>query len=505
MKNKDYSMNYRKNKLFALFSAGLLCLLLPALVLSCVSTGSAVSADTGSVEEPAPREEPEKPSGIPVEKEPAFDRYAFASALVDMLEAGDFSGALAYFDSIPEPEASSRDILKLKLSVLISSGDLKAASVLADALEAEDKNDTEVLYSQAVIALAKNKTQDRSRYLKKIVEIDPENTEAMMTLAEDSLGKKAYGDARTWYQKAVEVDPDNIHALTGLVHAYYMQNKMGEARTVINKAIADNPDAASLWAERALINSEEKKNPAALSDIRQAIALDPTVPAYWTNYGIFLLKASKLGEALDAFNEAIRLNPDDYFPYIYRCGVNDSLGNTEEALSDYRFVCEKYPQYYYAAEGLGGLLWLQGDYAGAKAAFAQANKYAPKDASYALMYTLCCYHLGEKEEAKKFIGKFMNTLDRSSTEYFVCRLFYDKTGDSDVVGRISREKDASFRAKYMFYIASFYELFQPASSLAEKIYSEITEVQGPSFFEHRLAEARLKKVSTEISSVTDGN
>ena len=485
------------------------CLLFPALVISCATTGSAAPAaeDTGTsvVTEPV-QEEPveETPALSHVEEESGFDKYAFASTLADLLEAGDFDAAVSFFDTVPEPDASSLDILKLKLSILISAGDLKAASSLADSLEAEYKNDTEILYSQAVIALAENKTLERGRYLKKIVEIDPDNTEALVTLAEDSLGKKAYGDAKNWYQKAVNADPENISAVKGLAHSYFMQDKLDEAMSVIDKAIADNPDSSELWAERALIHSEKRNNPRALDDIRRAIELNPEVSSYWTNYGIFLLKASKLGDALDAFTEAIKLNPDDYLPYIYRCGVNDSLGNTEAAVSDYRFVCERYPQYYYAAEGLGALLWLQGDYAGAKDAFAHANKYAPKDSSYALMYTLCCYHLGQKEEARKFIAKFMNTLDRSSTEYFVCRLFYDRTGDADVVNRISREKDASLRAKYMFYMASYYELFQN-KSLAMKIYSEITETQGPSFFEHRLAAAKVKNAPAEISSLMDGN
>lgn len=482
------------------------CLASPAAVLSCAS------ADASSVREEEPsgaleeaRASSETDPGIPSGRadEAGFDRYAFAVRLAGLLEAGDFEAALSAFDEVPEPDASSLDIQKLKLSVLVSTGDMKAASALADSLEAEHKNDAEILYAQATIALAENKTQRRSAYLKKIVSLEPENTDALLALATDSLGKKAYGDARTWFQKAVDGDPGNIDAWKGLAHACYMQDKLDDARSAIDEGLAAHPGSAALWAESALIHNEAKDLPAALEDIRRAISLDSSVASYWTNYGVMLVKASKLADAREAFNKAIELNPDDYFPYIYRCGINDTLGYTQEALADYRFVCERFPQYYYAAEGLGVLLWLQGDYSGAKNAFALANAYAPKNASYALMYTLCCYKLSQNDEARKFIGKYMNTLDRGATEYFVCRLFYDKTGDSDVVGRISREKDASDRAKYMFYIASYYELFQNPT-LAEKMYAEITSLQSPTFFEYRLAAAKCVDPAGTISGLPGG-
>ena len=123
-------------------------------------------------------------------------------------------------------------------------------------------------------------------------------------------------------------------------------------------------------------------------------------------------------------------------------GLNDDLGNTDEAIGDYTKVCVLLPQYYFAAESLGILEWGKGNYEASCAAFQQALGWAPKNTSYALMTTLCLYRMNKPEEAKKFMTKYITTLDRTTTEYFLCRLFVDKTGDADVLNRISKEKKA---------------------------------------------------------------
>ncbi len=490
-------MNKLRTSVFSLFA--LFCISAVLLLFSCASAPEAepvVQEDTITEKEKAIEE--------PIEE--GFSAYAFAQRLLELLDAGDFAGALACFDELDEPEASSPDLLKLKLSILISSGDRKAAAALADSLEAELGEDTDVLYARAVIALAENRTIDRNRYLKQIVEIDPGNAEALLALGDDSLGKRAYGDAVKWFAQALAADGANADAHRGLVHSYYLQGRMNDARQAVDRALALHPDDAALLAESALIHAEEKNLPAALNDLRRAVSLDPEVSSYWSSYGALLVRASKLTDAREALSEAIRLDPDSVFPYLYRCGVNDTLGFTEDAIADYRFVCRNYPQYYYAAEGLGVLLWLRGDYEGAKNAFAQAFKYDEDNLSYALMFTLCCYKLGQKDEAKRFIGRFMNTLeDRSSAEYFLCRLFFDLSGDADVVRRISSLKNAAQRSKLMFYVAAYYELFQ-SDSLAAKFYSDIASGDAPTFFEHRLASAAAEKaaVQAEISRSSEG-
>ena len=472
------------------FMFAFFCMIAIPLSFSCAATASA-RLPAGTEEEPA---------------EEGFSAYAFAESLLSLLDAGDFDAAIARFDELEEPESSSPEILKLKLSILVSSGDIKAASRLANSLESKLGEDVDILHARAVIALAENKPRDREKYLRQIVKIDPGNTDALISLAEDSLMKRAYGDAAKWYVQALAADGKNAAAHQGLVHSYYIQGRMKDARAAVNRALKLHPDDASIIAENALIYAEENKLPAALGEMRRAVALAPDVSSYWSTYGMLLVRASKLEDAREALTNAIRLDPSNAFPYLYRCGVNDTLGFADEAIADYRVVCESYPQYYFAAEGLGTLLWLRGDIEGAKSAFEQAFKYADNNCSYALMYTICSYKLGEKDEAKRFIGKFMNTLkDRTSPEYFVCRLFYDLSGDGDVVNRVARISDAAQRSQLMFYVAAYYEIFQ-SETLAYKFYSDIAVGQEPACFEHKLAADGMERTATKsgVSRRTKG-
>ena len=476
------------------------------LLASCASANTA--AEHAIAKESASAKAGAQEDSVAESRKPAegFDAYAFAQGILALLDAGDSAGVIAAFDGLEEPEASDVDILKLKLSILISLGDMKAAASLASDLEARLGEDVDVLYARAVIALAQNKPREREGYLRQIVKIDPGNTDALISLGEDSLMKRAYGDAARWFAQVLSADSKNASAHRGLVHSYYLLGRMKDARAAADRALALFPDDASLIVESALVHEVEKKLPEALNEMSRAVALAPDVASYWCTYGIMLMRASRLEDAREALSSAIRIDPSNAMPYLYRCGVNDTLGFIDEAIADYRVVCKSYPQYYFAAEGLGALLWIKGDFKGAKSAFAEALKYDSDNLSYALMYTLCSYKLGQRDEAKNFIGKFMNTLkDRTSVEYFLCRLFFDRSGDADVASRVSRLNDAGRKYQLMFYVAAYYEIFQ-SEALANKFYLEIASVEEPSCFEHKLAAAAIGKASAKggVSMSSEG-
>ena len=89
------------------------------------------------------------------------------------------------------------------------------------------------------------------------------------------------------------------------------------------------------------------------------------------------------------------------------------------------------------------------------------------------------------------MSKYITTLDRSTTEYYVCRLFADKSGDTEVLDRIMKEKDKTERNRMLFYSATFYDLFQNRT-IAQKFYAEILADQAPTFFEYRLCQWALR-------------
>lgn len=439
-------------------------------------------------------------TGKPVEKptKKEFTRADFGANLESLLNAGKYDEAIALFDTVPEAEAEDLSIQKLKLSILISAGRTAEASTLGTALETANPDNTDILYMQAVLALARNDAQARASYLNKILKIDPANSTALVALGLDYYSKKNYTQAKGLLVKAIAADRGNTEALIGLARVYYMEDELGKAGDTLSLALEREPDNGIIWAERARIKAETHDLPGALKDIEKAISIDPNIYSHRIDAGSYYISAGKQKEAREAFTQAIRLQPNHYLAYIYRAGLNDDLGNTDEAISDYETVCRLYPQYWYASESLGILRWGKGDWAGSRECFVRALQYNPTNASYALMLTLCYYREGRADDAKAFMTKYMATLDREKTEYYVCRLFVDRSGDADVLSRITREKNPTDRNRMLFYSAMYYDLFQNRE-IAQKYYIEILSTEVPSFFEYRLSKWAL----ADIEKATD--
>lgn len=474
-----------------------------ALVLasSCQTTKSPTQKQEISTE--IVKEAPKELEVIP-ETEKVFTRAAFAEQLSILLSENKRAEALALFDTVPEPDASDPEIKKLKLSIMIAHGMLSDSAEIANALEKEDPKNPEIAYMQAMIATAKNDQTNRTKYLNQVLQYDPNNSSAMTGLGLDYLGKKNYSQAKKLLLKAVSTDKNNTDALLGLSKVYYMENELDKAETSLNLAISKEPNYSLLWTELARIKSETNNLAGALEDMKKAVSLDPTIYGQWVDYGNYLISAAKKEEAREAFSQAIAIDSKQYLAYIYRAGLNDELGYTEDAVKDYQIICNLYPQYYYAAESLGVLLWKNKNWDGSRAAFQQALYYNPKNTSYALMATICLYKDNKTQEAKKFMSQYLPTLDRNTTDYFLCRLFVDLSGDTDVLNRITKEKNANTRSRMLFYAAMYYDLFLN-QSIAQKYYIEVLSNKTPSFFEFRLSEWALQDMNLSQMTPADQN
>ena len=94
--------------------------------------------------------------------------------------------------------------------------------------------------------------------------------------------------------------------------------------------------------------------------------------------------------------------------------------------------------------------------------------------------------------------KYLKTIDRTKreTDYYLCRLFIDFAGDSDVNNRIKKEKDETERLRKYFYLAEFYRL-AGKGHIAEKFLLEIKTTQTPTFLNTGLHSANLPPMGTK--------
>ena len=419
-------------------------------------------------------------------------RIIFGQQLNLLLSEQKKEEAIALFETLSEEEQDSLAIQNLKAAVLISVGRIAEAEKMARALEKRYPKDINVLYTMTMLAQAKNDAKMRTTYLKKILRIDPNNVQALQEEGLDLYNQGSYKEAGIAFSKILKKHPNDIQALIWCGKVYYLDNKLKEAEQCFRVALQQEPKNSLAIAELARIKSETNRMAEAISDIKEAIALEPDAAPHWTDLGSYNMQIGRREDALDAFNHAVALVPDSYFIHIYLAGLNDDLGNKDAAIKHYQKVVELYPQYYFAYEGLGILYFERKEWENSRRAFVNALRYAPDNTYYALTAALCSYKLDKKADAKDFMSKYLKTVDRTKheNEYFLCRLFVDLAGDSDVNNRIAKESEETDRLRKSFYLAEFYQLIGKGH-IAEKYLLDITTTQTPTFFEYRLAVSEL--------------
>ncbi len=430
------------------------------------------------------------------EKEEKAQRVAFATALNTFIQNGDWDDALNLFESLNEEQKAEISIQNLRIAVLISQGNIGAAERAAKQLEKKHPRNIDVLYTLSMIGQAKHDQKMRSAYLKKILAVDKNNVQALYEQGVDYFGKKLYKSAHKMFDRVLKQQPDHADAMVWLGKIYYMDNKLENAEKYYNQALAVAPENSLAIAELARIYSETNRMKDAISSIKHAIELSPDAAHYWSDLGSYNFQIGRKEEALAAFSEAEKMIPDSHFVHIYLAGLNDDLNHKEEAVKHYKEVIRLYPQYYFAYEGLGVLLFEKQDWEGAGSAFSHALEYAPKKTEYALMSALCSYKAGNRKAAKDLLKKYLKTINRKKNEldYYLCRLFLDFSGETDVNQRIQKLKSDTEKLPLLFYMGAFYQL-KGKKRIAEKYYVDVSTTEYPSFYEYRLAVSALKNLN----------
>ncbi|AIN93024.1 tetratricopeptide repeat protein [Treponema putidum] len=456
-----------------------------SIIFSCKTTEKAVT--------PAVIEEPKKTEKT-VNKNP---REEFTDKLTQLSQKGDLDGILKLIDTSDSEVTNNFNIQYLKLSILISMRKTKEAETLAEELSKSYPNNTDILYSQVMMAQAENNQQKKDQYLKKILAINPKDSRALTEQGLDFYSAKRYNDARRKFIEAYKVDPKCTEALIGLGRINYLEGKLDQSEANLTAVLEQEPNNSTALAELARIKSETNRMYQALQDINKAAELEPNNPSHWIDIGSYNLTIGRKEEAKKAYSRVIELTPDSYIAYIYRAGINDELGYKEEALDDYIKVCNLYPPYYFALEGAGILFWEKGDWVNAGTAFLKALSKAPASYQYALLYAVSLYKQNKKLDAKKFMQNYLKNINRTEkeNEYFLCRLFVDFAGDTELINRATAETDMVKKGRLFFYLGEFYNLTKKYA-LAEKCYVQVLSIENPAFFEYRFA----KKAMDEFNS-----
>ncbi|MDR2344037.1 MAG: tetratricopeptide repeat protein [Spirochaetaceae bacterium] len=445
------------------------------------------------------------PETVPetVEAPPARDR--FIDKLAALLEAGDIDGAIALFDTLSPEEAELRPNRRLRASVLVSAGRLEEARAVAEDLVNGDKSDVESRFILANIEGAYGRTKEQRRLLEEIVKDDPSHVPALNVLGQIFINAKSVSLAASYFDRALAADPLNMDAMHGRANVYRLVRKANEAEALLNKAVGLYPARSEPYSERGRFYRENGRLTEALSDLDTAKSLSPD--SYWVSYdrGRVLLETGEKREALEEFDNASRLGPGIFIAYVYSAGIRDELGDVDGAERDYEMIVRLRPDYYFALEGLGIQKMKKGLYAEAARAFETAYNKASGENSYAMLAAINWLKGGGRNnELKAFVGQALRKLDRGRLDYHVMRLFYDFSGEMDVLRRVDQEKNQRVKAQMLFYLANYYDI-RGEHLLADKFFIEFRDMKRLDLVEWRLNEWILKQRNIQFGGggVTD--
>jgi len=396
------------------------------------------------------------PARLP-EKPPVEEETVPYSSVAAFLAVGDPQAALDEYDASLKEEPRSRETRTLHARLLMIAGKLDEARDEFNLLLAGDNLDTMVLYNLSILEGLDGNRKAQKEFLEKTIAADPAHADALSALGDLSLEEKDLTKAKQYFDRALESDEGNFLGLLGQ-GAILLQNKeYTSASETYTRAIEEEPEYPFSYIDRARSKKALGDSAGAIKDLSKAIALDPQYSWTYLDRGKLYFESGKTDQALEDLTIAIELDPGVFSTYALRGQIYYLREENEKALADFSALIALKPSYYFAYEPLGVLKYMRADWEGTYAAFSEAYLYQKDELSYALLAGLALRRQGKSKEAVKYLQGVLPKIPREVWPYDVCRFLIDPAAeDLALVVRIEREKNKSFRARMIFYLAEQY-------------------------------------------------
>lgn len=466
------------------------------IVAACTSSPSSSSARAERI--PAEQSSPGKmPVEKPLSEQEKTEQILFA--MKELLQKGEFAKALEVLSGLNNEVAATAPLQRMKATLLAAAGNIPEAKEILQRALATDKQDQETLLLLASVEGIAGNTKEQKQLLEQVVSINPKNTQALTSLGDLAYEAKTYKLAEAYYKKALSIDPNNGEALLGKGKVDRYNRNPKSAEEAFTKVIQMNPEWALPLQERARLYRENNFLKEALADLDRAKELAPN--DYWValDRGNVLLDLGRKEEALTEYDRAISINGDYFLAYVYSAGIKDELEDYQGAERAYKRLSELNPEYYFAFEALGVLFMRDNRWPQAKDAFIEAYKRAPKHSTYALLAAIAWYRSGKPQEVKRFLEKVIPLVEQNRIDWYMLRLFYDFSGETDIATRIGNEKRLDVKAQMLYYLAQYYDL-KGNVNLANKYFMLVRDMNRKNMIEWRLNQWEIERRGLQNST-----
>ena len=204
--------------------------------------------------------------------------------------------------------------------------------------------------------------------------------------------------ARADFIKVLELDPLYPEALRQLINLRCRLKEFALAVEDAGRVIAKAPEVAEAWQLRGYVRVLRGEYSLAIADYEKACARASGSVGAWAGLTTAADLAGDLGKARMGCERMLQGNPQDPYGLMCRANLNYQEHRWEEALADYRKVCELTPGDQQAPQGR---IWMIRSRKGEQAeATKDLLRYLAGDSTNTLLWKLLAFLVGEFPESK---------------------------------------------------------------------------------------------------------
>jgi Flp pilus assembly protein TadD len=264
------------------------------------------------------------------------------------------------------------------LSVLVAvvgcaaAPDKPEAAAAAQAVQTDPVADE--ARARAAEALAKGESDVALRLYVEMADRDPTDADSLYAIGVIYDQRADHALAARAYARAVQVDPRHSRALEALGLRYFADRQHDPARDLLTRAVAAD---ATLWRSHnalGLIADALGEHQTAVAHFTTALGVQPASATILNNRGYSRYLAGDLDVAERDFRAALTMDPDYERAWRNLGLVFARRGDYTAALTTLARVASQHV----AANDVGYIAMLSGDYATAERLFAEAIRLSPR-------------------------------------------------------------------------------------------------------------------------------
>jgi Tfp pilus assembly protein PilF len=205
-------------------------------------------------------------------------------------------------------------------------------------------------------------------------ERDPSDAESMHQIGMIYEERKDAAHAARAYARAVQIEPRHVGALTKLGLIYFENRQFDEAVPMLERALAVEPAQWRIHNALGLIADARVDHDAAITHYDAALAMNPGAAALLNNRGYSHYLVGELDVAEANYRAALASDPSYTRAWQNLGLVYARQGQYDKAIA----TLERAVPEYVAANDVGYIAMLRGDYATAERLFDEAMRLSPR-------------------------------------------------------------------------------------------------------------------------------